>query len=345
MAILSLPLSLCLASQPTLRLDKAIKKVSAQKRPITAIALPEALPETTDLRLRLIAEAARHGYETTFIKTPESDDALTCFYDGEPMDLRIPNDLCDWHAHTQFAYCGRGIDIKDAADFSLELGLHTQGFAEHAFALYFPSNALKFYWQSDRPFVEAIWATPNRARMVAYKALVQNLRTHYQGRVKFGLEVDLFGGGDFCLAPQDAEGWDYLIGAIHEIEGITPKSTQAEIEQRWMEDLERLLEMPIQILAHPFRYFPWYKHDIPRHFYRPVAKRLAEKKIAAEINHHANPFELDFFKICLEEGVKLSLGTDAHITRNIADMLPHLETLEALGIHTAQDRKDALLQL
>jgi hypothetical protein len=26
-------------------------------------------------------------------------------------------------------------------------------------------------------------------------------------------------------------------------------------------------------------------------------------------------------------------------------MLPHLETLEALGIHTAQDRKDALLQL
>lgn len=345
MSILALPLSLCLASQPTLRLDKAIKKIIAEKRPISTLLLPATLPETGDLRYRLVAEAARNGILTTFGEVPACDDTLTCFYDGEAIDLRLPNDLCDWHAHTQFAYCGRGIDIKDAADFALELGLKTQGFAEHAFALYFPGNALKFYWQSDRPFVEAIWATEHRARMVPYKALVQTLRQHYQGRVKFGLEVDLFGGGDFCLAPEDYDGWDYLIGAIHEIEGITPKSTQKEIEHRWMEDLERLLEMPIQILAHPFRYFPWYKHDIPRHYYRPVAKRLAAKKIAAEINHHANPFELEFFQICLEEGVKLSLGSDAHITRNIADMLPHLETLNALGIHTATDRKATLIEL
>lgn len=345
MSTLSLPLSLCHASQPALRLDKAVKAVLAKGLTIDSVCLPKALLDDETLSYRLLSEAARNGLFTTFGEDPACEDPLTYFYDGESFSLRLPNDLCDWHAHTQFAYCGRGIDIKDAADFALELGLQHQSFAEHAFALYFPANALKFHWQSDRPFVESIWATENRARMGAYKALVQTLRGHYQGRVKFGLEVDLFGGGDLCLAPEDQTGWDYLIGAIHEIEGITPQSTQKEIEHRWMEDLERLLEMPIKILAHPFRYFPWYKHEIPRHYYRPVAKRLAEKKIAAEINHHANPFEVEFFKICLEEGVKLSLGSDAHITRNIADLLPHLKTLDALGIHTPADRAAALITL
>ena len=105
-----------------------------------------------------------------------------------------------------------------------------------------------------------------------------------------------------------------------------------EVESAWLRDVERLLTMPIAILAHPFRYFPWAGRPVPRHLYRPVARMLAQAGIAAEINHHKNPFELDFFRACMEEGTRISLGTDAHVTRDIADLLPHLRTLDELGL-------------
>ncbi len=330
---LSLPESLCASPFAPLLLDKSVKRAIAETgRTPSEIILPRSLPEGP-LSLRLAAEAARNGLLCRRGETPESEDPFTVFLGARAVSLRLPEGLCDWHAHTQFAYCSRGIDAAEAAALSFALGTACQGFSEHAFALYFPSNALKFYWQEDAAFVERVWATPGRGRMAAYRALVAAWRAAFGERIRFGLEVDLFGGGRLCLAPEDAEGWDYLIGAVHEVEGIDPATaSDVELEKAWLRDVERLLTYPIAVLAHPFRNFPWYHREIPRHLYRPIARRLAQAGVAAEINHHQNPFELDFFRACLEEGARISLGTDAHITRNIADFLPHLETLRALGL-------------
>ncbi len=324
-------------------LNKAIKRLRWEGLRPNAVLLPASLTDAT-LRYRLQTTASLEGLSCIDGDAPTAESPFTFYFGDKAYDLTLPPDLVDWHAHTQFAYCGRGIDFFDAAQLSLALGIRLQGFSEHAFALYFPGDALKFYWQSDPDFVHEIWAQPNRGRMVAYRQLVTASRACFGEKVRFGLEVDLYGGGQFCLAPEDREGWDYFIGAIHEVEGITSATPQAEAESLWMRDVERLMTMPIKILAHPFRYFPWDKRPVPRHFYKPVARMLKQAGIAAEINHHKNPFELDFFRTCLEEGVKLSLGTDAHVTRDIADLVPHLKTLEALGIHTPADRAAALLQ-
>lgn len=314
--------------------DKAVKLVRFTLGP--DVPLQMRLP-LEDCAVRSAAAVA--GVPAFVGSVPSADDPLTFFLDGQPVSLRLPSGLADWHAHTQFAYCGRGIDLADAAALALRLGVETQGFSEHGFALYFPSNALKFYWQSDPDFVERIWATPLRGRMEVYRQLVTLARAQLGPSVRFGLEVDLFGGGRLCLAPQDEGFFDYLIGAIHEVEGVDPKTaSDAELECAWMRDLERLLSYPIRILAHPFRYFPWYRRTVPAHLYRPVARMLAARRIAAEINHHQNPFELAFFEACLEEGVQISLGTDAHITRNIADLHPHLRTLSDLGMRPGDAR-------
>ncbi len=342
MSLLQLPLTLCENAFAPYLLNKAIKRLRYEGISPSAILLPSSLTDETH-RYRLTTAATLEGFTCQFGETPSAEHPFTFYYGEQAYDLTLPADLVDWHAHTQFAYCGRGIDFWDAAQLSLALGIRLQGFSEHAFALYFPGDALKFYWQSDPDFVQKIWATPERGRMVAYRQLVAQSRATLGEKVRFGLEVDLYGGGKFCLAPEDAGGWDYFIGAIHEVEGITNATPQAEAESLWMRDVERLMTMPIKILAHPFRYFPWGKRPVPRHLYKPVAQMLKQAGIAAEINHHKNPFELDFFRICLEEGVKLSLGTDAHITRDIADLLPHLKTLEALGIHTAAERDAFLL--
>lgn len=321
-------------------LDKAFKAAHAAGASPNRIVLPRGLDPA--LRARFIGEAARQGLPCAEGPTPDSDDPFTAFLAEVPLDLRLPAGLHDWHAHTQFAYCGRGIDLQDAAALSLALGVETQGFSEHAFALYFPGDALKFRWQGNPAFVEQVWSTPGRGRMAAYREWVKSLRPLLGPRVRFGLEVDLFGGGRFCLAPEDLEGWDYLIGAVHEVEGLAPGATQAEVESAWLRDVERLLTMPIAILAHPFRYFPWAGLPVPRHLYRPVARMLAQAGIAAEINHHKNPFELDFFRACLEEGTRISLGTDAHVTRDIADLLPHLRTLDELGLPLSETLRPAI---
>lgn len=328
-----LPETLCAAPFAPLLLDKVVKRVRAELGDVSMeIVIPQHLPDTTRA-LKLMAEAARNGLLCRRGTVPEGTDAFHFRLGSRDFSLRLPSGLCDGHAHTQFAYCGRGIDVQDAATLSLALGTERQSFTEHAFALYFPSNALKFHWQSDPAFVEHVWATPERGRMVAYRELIAELRGALGERVRFGLEVDLFGGGRLCLAPEDVGGWDYLIGAVHEVEGIDPTTaTDAELECAWLRDVERLLTCPISVLAHPFRYFPWAHRTVPRHLYRPVAKMLAQAGVAAEINHHKNPFELDFFRACLEEGVRLSLGTDAHVTRDIADFLPHLATLHDLGL-------------
>ncbi len=325
-------------------LDKAIKALAWHHERPSSVVFNFSASSPSSTLLPIIAESARHGLLCHSGSPPEIASPLRCLYRNKWLDLSLQEPLDDWHAHTQFAYCGRGIDLFDAARLAHFFGIRTQGFSEHAFALYFPSDALKFYWQADLDLVARTWGSSERGRMLAYKTLAQTIRPIFGKRIRMGLEVDLLSNGQLCLAPQDQNGWDMLIGAIHEIPDIQAGNTQAETEYAWMRDIERLLESPIQILAHPFRYWTWSKRPVPRHFYRPVAKLLAKRHIAAEINHHKNPFELEFYRICLEEGVQLSLGSDAHITRDIADLTPHLETLKALGLTTQESRSRHLLQ-
>lgn len=261
-----------------------------------------------------------------------------------PLTLSMPPHLglIDYHAHTQFAYCARACDAAEIIDLSQAFCLSTQGFSEHACQLYMDRPyVMSFAWQNDPAPLHAIWQTPQRGRMKEFHAWM--LRWQSPSTL-VGLEVDLMGDGSLCLAPQDARGWDYLIAAVHEIPGITDANTQSEAEAAFMRDLEHFTRHPIDILAHPFRYFRWHKRPTPTHLYRPVAKLLAANRIAAEINFHQNTVDTEFFKICLEEGCKLALGTDAHISSEAAMLAPHLKTLAELGFTTRQQLDAILLQ-
>ncbi len=260
-----------------------------------------------------------------------------------PLQLAAPQnwDWIDYHAHTEFAYCGRGIEVAKTTSIAQSLGLRYQGIAEHACALYFSrEHMMNFDWL-DRPgYVQEIWDSPTRGRMVAYKKWITLHRSPF---VLASLEVDLFDKGRLNLAPQDADDWDYLIGAIHEIQGISAATPQTETIRAFMRDIEAFCQSPIRILAHPMRYFAWHGRPVPSEIYRPVAKMLKQANIAAEINHHKNPFDPLFFRICLEEGVKLSWGTDAHITNDIANLWPHMRTLQAIGITTPDAARAVML--
>jgi histidinol phosphatase-like PHP family hydrolase len=246
------------------------------------------------------------------------------------LSLDVPG-LVDVHNHTEFAYCATTITASHGIALAQTLGLAGVCIVEHTFQLYFPKDeAWSFRWQGEPERVARVWGEPARGRMAAYRAFAQGLRSPF---VQLGLEAELYGDGRLLLAPQDADGWDLLLGAIHEIEGFNRSTTtQAEAEALFLRDVDRLLAHPIHVLAHPFRFFARKGLAKPEHLYRVVAERLAARGVAAEINFHTNEPELPFFRECLKQDVRLATGSDAHELAEAGDMTPHLRLLQALGL-------------
>lgn len=249
------------------------------------------------------------------------------------LRLETPG-LTDVHCHTEMAYCASNVTIADDIRLSQALGIDTLCIIEHAFQLYFPKEeAWSFRWQSHASMAKAVWATPERGRMLSYWSLAQGFRAPH---VRAGLELDLCADGSLLLAPEDAVGWDLLVGAIHEIHGVKKGVTgQEETESLFMRDVARLLTHPIDVLAHPFRFFARKGLAKPAHLYPVVAEMLAKAGVAAEINFHTNEPEPEFFRICAEQGVRIALGSDSHEVSEIGEFVPHLRVLAAAGIAPA----------
>lgn len=248
------------------------------------------------------------------------------------LKLSFPN-IIDMHCHTEHAYCATTIDTAAALSLAKTLGVTMQCVTEHAFQLYFDKKyAMSGKWQREPLEVQRVWDTPTHGRMDAYRRFAEKLRTPY---TKIGLEVDLYDNGKLLLAPDDAEEdvWDFLIGAIHFIPDFAPgKTTQAEAEKLFLRDVEHLLRLPIKVLAHPFRFFPWSKLETPKHLYPVVAELLADCGVAAEINFHAFQTDADFIRLCIEKHVKITLASDAHALQEVGEFIPHIQVLKQAGV-------------
>ena len=96
----------------------------------------------------------------------------------------------------------------------------------------------------------------------------------------------------------------------------------------------------IQVLAHPFRIFLRRRREVPTALYGEVVGLLASRGVAAEINFHTNQPDPVFFRLCLERGVKLSVGSDSHAIASVGDLGPHIALLRDLGVW---DRLDQIL--
>lgn len=281
---------------------------------------------------------------TTYLSAPALCEAPFPFLhlrlDGERAEVtrhELRHDtpgLCDVHCHSEFAYCATTITTAHGLELSRILGLESLCVVEHTFQLYFPkTEAWSFSWVNDPDAVAAAWTTPGRGRMAAFRAFARAVRSPF---ARIGLEVDLYGDGHLLLAPEDADGWDILLGAVHAVRGVTRNVTpQAEAERLFMRDVDALLASQIDVLAHPFRFFPWSGYSKPEHLYQTVAQRLAAAGKAAELNFHGNEPEPEFFRACLDCDVKIAFGSDSHNLLEPADFDRQLRFMRDLGIADA----------
>jgi len=238
--------------------------------------------------------------------------------------------LVDVHCHTEYAYCATTVTAEGNIEVARAMGLQGLCLTEHAFQLYFDEDdAWSYRWQTDVDLVQRAWET-GRGRMPEYRKFAQGLRNGY---VHVGLEVDLRADGSLLLAEEDRQGWDLLVGAIHNIPGFEKgHAAQAEAEKLFLRETERLLAHPIQVLAHPFRFFLHVGLKRPTHLYGAVARLLAQSSTAAELNFHGNEPDHRFIEECLSRGVRISLGSDAHDLAEVGELSPHVRMLQQAGV-------------
>jgi histidinol phosphatase-like PHP family hydrolase len=246
--------------------------------------------------------------------------------------------LTDHHCHTHFAYCAEDITAETVIERSQLLGVHKQFLTEHAPQLYMSNDA---FWAGDFLNDPDIWLrnrTGPECRMDAYRAEVFALRSE---RVALGLELELDGLGRLMICDQDREGLNVLLGAVHFLPALSSKSPDTKkVEREFMKTSEGLLRQGVNILAHPFRVFQRAHLPEPTHLFRPMAEMLRSYGVAAELNFHVNAPERAFFEMCVELGVPISLGTDGHAMKQVANLRPHVEFLQEM---VPDDRVGSLL--
>ena len=244
-----------------------------------------------------------------------------------PPDLA---EVFDAHVHTEFAYCAEDITIEATLERMAALGLGAIGLCEHSDQLYFPEDGFWKRTDAQDPAAVRQAVADGHGRHARYRERVRQFRSE---RVLLGLEVEPSQDGrGLATLDEDLEGYDYLIGAVHYLaRSDDPSVSQAEIARRFMERTEQLARSGVDVLAHPFRFFRRTKRPVPRELFRPVADLLAAHGVAAEINFHTNQPDPEFFALCLECGVHLSVGSDSHALVEVGELRPHIELLKTIG--------------
>ena len=145
--------------------------------------------------------------------------------------------------------------------------------------------------------------------------------------VRVGLEVEVDCEGQITVHDEDRQWLDLLVGAIHWLPKEPKGMTETQIIDCFLNTTQTLLRGGIRVLAHPLRFFSWFKRPTPKEVYPILADMIAEAGVAAEINFHINEPDAEFFALCVQRGVKISFGSDTHEIFEAGAFHPHMDML------------------
>lgn len=243
---------------------------------------------------------------------------------AEPHTLQMPPQLglIDRHVHSQYAYCGPTMNMEVSVELAKLFGLAGLAFTEHSSHLYYRKDpAWREAFSSEYPGMPG--------RMPQYWQSAQDVKSD---TVQIGLEVDYTFQGEPVLLPEDRERAQLLLGAVHFLPAGMRKPVDVErLADEDMAVLAKLIPNGIDVLAHPFRVFRRSGVATPTHLYEPVVRLLRQHGVAAEMNFHTNLPDPEFFRLCIDAGVKISFGSDAHEQWEVGEFAQHLLLLKDCG--------------
>lgn len=252
------------------------------------------------------------------VVTLEADTVQT-----ETEELALPDGLFDSHMHSRYAYCAENLDIHRQLDLIRAFNLEHFALTEHSGHLYVSKQA---YWDKTMLQRNGLANSTREERVKDYLALLDEL-DGTPGMIRgFELDVDRF--GNVIVEPEDLKRVDLKVGAVHWLDaGDDREAMKADFLMR----TEALMRAGCHVIAHPFRVFGWSHPPIPTELFEPMMKLFKKYGVAAEINFHYNMPEPDFFRLCLENGVKLAFGSDTHNLYELGEFYANLKFLKEIG--------------
>lgn len=208
----------------------------------------------------------------------------------------------------------------------------------------------------------------------SYWKAMDALREKYRGKidVRIGIEIGLLPDQhDRILGIAESEPFDYVIGSVHEMDGLDPyyrdrfAGTDAEMYRRYfevmLEDVRntegyQALGHLDYVVRYGYHKDEEYSYEKFRDVIDPVLKELVRRDIALEVNTAGlakgmawpNPHP-DVIRRYLELGGKMiTLGSDSHNARVGSDfdrVLPMLKELGVREITEFHDRKPVFVKM
>lgn len=240
----------------------------------------------------------------------------------EQEELALPDGLFDSHIHSRYAYCAENLDIHRQLDLIRAFNLERFALTEHSGHLYVSSQ----HYRDKSLQHNGLKNTPQEKRVKDYLALLDELKGT-PGMIRgFELDVDRFGG--IIVEKEDLARVDLKVGAVHWLDAGDDFEA---MKKDFMLRTESLLQAGCHVIAHPFRIFGWSHLPIPTDLFEPVMQMLKKYGAAAEVNFHYNMPEPDFFRLCIENGIKIAFGSDTHNLYELGEFYAHLKFLKEIG--------------
>jgi len=172
------------------------------------------------------------------------------------------------------------------------------------------------------------------------KQLCRDISKGSETRFLVGVEADVIDlDGCLNIKPEIAAEADLVIASLHIIPGIEMQWDKIasgkvsvdhkKVADRCMQGEVAALKNPqVDVLGHPLYVISAgrYLEEVEKGQLAEIADTAAKHGVAVEVNGHFfreyTPPKgyFDLFKICLERGVKLSTGTDAHLPAQVGEL-------------------------
>lgn len=135
--------------------------------------------------------------------------------------------------------------------------------------------------------------------------------------VLIGMEANIIGmNGEIDLDERVMEKLDVVVAGLHKLGSSVrqPEELARECLSAVMNVVER---QRVDILAHPFQFQRYLAPHLSPDEIKEFSKLAAEREVAIELNSKYRVPDEEFLRACLREGVKLSIGTDAHTVAEV----------------------------
>lgn len=161
---------------------------------------------------------------------------------------------------------------------------------------------------------------------------VKVARENLEFLVLLGMEANIVGPqGSLDIEEKVLDELDLALAGVHSPETFK-QVPEAAARDYFTSTMNAIKNQEIDVLAHPFCLYDDLSPYLSSEDLRAFAKAAADRKVAIELNERYHAPSEKLLAICVDEGVKVSVGSDAHAPSEVGNLKWASEMLELFDV-------------